>query len=483
MSVVIFASGESEFVPLPGVYAVATQLRQEGIPALVVRHLFRMSDDDAWACCRHLAEGEPAAVVLHINLPLTLSSYEVDVGMLPAILKRVELVKIAFAGRARLIGTGGLFQFGAEHATPVASLLDARVDAPYGFADAVRRAHGFAEEPSAPVLSRKALDLWPAELAGGTSSIMLQPEPCLGLCGMCPNIRNCNWDRIPTWERATEDLKTAFTAELRRTVLDYGVRHLSLVDFQTDASLAKAKWLRKTLAEVGPVRFAANLVLDNLVRNPEVLEELLAAGLVACNLQIGSLRADARRAQGFVREDGRLLLLRLRELAGPQLWVHGHLAIGMPGDTAAGAAHDVAWLTGDEGRRVLDTLSYVPQAVLPGSQLAIAGGYQFHHDTASPWSVPTWQGPHMAYAEADRLASEVMAGYYGDNKLRQVWRGANELLGVVNLGLDVDTAARLHRSAWTMPLAAQEEWLQRLQNLETLAIRRYASAVRLGAYG
>lgn len=483
MSVVIFASGESEFVPLPGVYAVATQLRQEGIPALVVRHLFRMSDDDAWACCRRLAEGEPTAVVLHINLPLTLSSYAVDVRMLPTILKRLELVKLAFAGRALLIGTGGLFQFGAEHAAPVAALLDVRVDAPYGFADAVRRAHGLPEVHPEPALSRKAIDFWPAELAGGASTIMLQPEPCLGLCGMCPNIRNCNWDRIPTWERASTELKTAFTTELRRNVLDYGVRHLSLVDFQTDASLAKAKWLRKTIAEVGPVRFSANLVLDNLVRNPEVLDELLAAGLVACNLQIGSLRADARRAQGFIREDGQRMLLRLRELAGPELWVHGHLAIGMPGDTAGDAAHDAAWLTGADGRRALDTLSYVPQAVLPGSQLAIAGGYQFHHNTASPWSVPTWQGPSMSYADADRLAREVMAEYYGDNKLRQVWRGANELLGVVNLGLDVDAAARLHRAAWTMPLAAQEEWLQRLQNLETLAIRQYAAAVRLISYG
>lgn len=482
MSAVIFASGEQEFMPVPGVYAVATQLTQEGIPSLVVRHLFEMTEDDAWACCQHLARQRPVAVVVHINLPRsTTHSGLVDPAELPAIRKRLAMVKTAFGTSTQLIGTGGLFQYGGAPADELNPLLDVRVDAAYGFTDAVRRAHGRAA--GVPVLEsvRKRIDYWPAILASKSATIMLQPEPCFGVCGMCPKIRHCNWDDIQTWERVPQFVKDGFVEELQRNVSQYGIQHLMLADFQTDASHAKAAWLRKTMNTEGPVKFAANLVLDNLVRNPGILDELLAAGLVACNLQIGSLRADSRRAQGFVRESGRELLAKLRALSGPELWIHGNLSLGMPADRPEHAREDLAWLTSPTGRSILDSVNYVAQVVLPGSQLATQG-YRFTGESVSGWGMPLWESAHMDFAQADRQALAVMAAYHGGNLIRKRYADASAILGAVNLGVDLMSIVQLHRASWGFSSGTQVVWQAKLESLEQLAIKQHALAARMGPY-
>lgn len=478
MSVVIFASGESEFMPLPGVYAVATRLQQAAVTPLVIRHLFRMSDQEAWAVCRHLM-GQVRVVVVHINLPVNATLSAIDAAALPAIRARVALVKAAFQGQVWLMGTGGLFQFGGEVGQEIATLFDETVVDAYGFEGPVLRALGLPPLPAAPALARKAIDMWPRLLAGHAAPIMLQPEPCLALCGMCPRIQHCNWQDIPTWERTSDSLKEAFAAELRRNVDDYGITHFMLVDFQTDASLAKVKWLRQQFRRSGQdLKFAANLVLDNLMGDPCVVEELLEAGLTACNLQIGSLRADSRRAQGFRREDGWELLQRLRQRTGAKLWVMGHLAIGMPADTPTSAEEDLAVLTSAQGRATLDAVQYVAQAVLPGAQLAVAGAYRFQEDQASPWGIPVWRGPHLDYGQAEALASQVMAGYYRGNLLGRYWDDASSLMSVANLGLDVQSAIALHRQSWRMSPAKQVEWRDKLGHLEALVVRQHAMAVQ-----
>lgn len=489
MSALVFASSATPFLPSAGVFSVATALREEGIDTTVIQHTLRMSLAQCKEVFEHLAVPDVKAVVFHGTTEMLSHDGAISESDVAALEARVKLARGIFPKTTKFILAGGLFKdFRQQVLARFECYVDAVQPEPYGFDADIRQAHGVPEpleaERQPDGFTRKRVDWWPRDLMQGKAgTIMLQPSPCFGICATCPLFGKCNWNAIPQWESFSAQDKLDFEAELRRNHESYGMTHLFLQDFNTDACLEKALWLRDVSRRVSSnLRFVANLSLDNITRNPQILDALLEAGLVACNLDVVSLNPDNRRARGCLRLDPLSALHRLRAQASQdQLFIAAHLGAGLPHDSVDSLWTDVKTLMSPLGRGLVDQFNYSWQTVYKNSILGASGHYRFSSsDAQDHFGLAHWRGRHMTSEEAHKFDQDLQEYLQQSNFALAIWPTVDALLGTLNLGVDLATAKQFIRTGWGFNDAQKKAVRDSVASLADIYVNSYVDKV-LGA--
>lgn len=461
MSVLLFsATAPGAPVPLE-VASLGAQLRATGVVTLVVPAVAHIPDASFAKLCRRVFWSDLQAVVV-------VAPDHVRDGALLA--ERIKHIRFLFPSQVK-VWVSGLPGIPLE-VQAQASGEPVAFDSLLG---ALKALHGQLEGGDSAG-GRLPLTLWPKNHERTKAAeLMLQASPCSGRCVECPHFEACDWGRVPTWETFSERDKQAFAQELKVAVVRDKVRAFYLRDFGLDGSLDKARWLRGLIAELpAKVMFVADMQLDHWVRQPEVLDTLMSAGLVGVNLEVGSLHAGSRRARGGLPRDARQLLSEFRKAASTELLIHARLSAGLPGDTLDRLMADAQWLLSPEGRAAVDSFSFRVQEVFPRSILGRCGGYQF--DAMGAWALPG-----ISRSQAEQLVARIEGLVKRLNFIHARWPTADAYLQAVSMGVGFPAVRDFLRSAWGCSEANKTKTTEVLDRLEGIVASSFSEQMLLGS--
>lgn len=455
----IFFSDQSRvsFEPSLAVAEAAARLQRQGGEVWVFNHFSVLDSTDIRLVCKRLIQPTSRFVAVYLS---TLSTQPAE---------RVRTLGLLAEVAAAMPPAGVLVV--ATDCREVASLMSevsgvtVKVCPPDRVLEYAVSPEGDALWPklqATATMARIPLEWGRKDLVLGDSAALVLAKPtCDMQCRTCPRYQACEWSALPTLSALMPET-TDIQRELAVNFAQYGFKRYRLVDMLVDESVGHANWLKNLGAACSvPPEYYAKLRFDVVCRHPEIMDALLEAGVVACELTVDSLSAASRRRLGRSMTDVLKGLERLRQQVGPKFLLQVNLQAGLPGESRASVLHDAKLLLSPAGRRVVDMFQVEPfnakQAAAPGS-LGLCG------DTAS---LRAWR-PEEAQ-EVCAEVRELQLQYPG----YRVWASIYDFLSTSNLGLKPDAAISLFRNSATMAVSQQDKLTQTVAALRATALAQY----------